>query len=779
MNTNTTNKQYLKTENKPKFNKFKHYAKNYYRKKKYTSLHGNQLYTIAQSPKNPLQKRLSYIERQSMRTPVTIIKNLAQKRDLLTGRFANELNNQLQFSDQVYRYRIKERMWSQLMEARRHGFSVFLQTCRNFLKQMEIGTHPDLKYMLQYIYYIKLYLQNDFFSFAVTKFVKTFLKITETLNFNDYYKTLHFLFVKKAPSLRLFLLSKNKLNRLNFLFFVINNSYIYILTRAFQFFWSFYLTKFPKRMSVIGKVTQADYMPFQKMLTSFKHIINSKIVLNAMTIDNTKDWHTKTKVDFIPLIQSVDKKSICYPSWQNLGVSFTNPASISEWNFYLSNEQLPKPRFDFLFWKEISQAFNLFEFSTQIYTAQIPNFIAPLSEIKVKSRSLFNNFAYFALAKSFLYSIGYFFGHRLYFNKEQENRTLSFGFQNITSTKKEWIYYSNTFSLLKQSAQIWHGWVFPVMFNFKFNNLDFLLEIKNRTYDLLTLPKRSSSFFLNIINKDLAPWYNYFSHNWILLYQALENTTIKTKGIFQWFKKLKPFFHYNIKPFLPRILKKRYKSLKNLDFSLPFPNTSEIKNAVLPYTDFRQMRLRRKINVSAQFARQYNLFLFKKFAGNFVKKGYYKRIFKAIQVSLSLLKESLVCKSSRRLFSGAVRLTSPELISVPRRRGSKKYEVFVLAKTQRLWFHGIKLLYTAVNIRRIINWQEKDYTLAWALSDEIHDVLKSKQDCVSLKFIRERAKLLTELRRFPTRRRGLVLGQNDPYQHLFELRQISNINANK
>src|SRR5438105_8261891 len=73
---------------------------------------------------------------------------------VLNAKFVLDLGNQFQFDDQVFRYRIKERFWSQLMSAKQNSLGFFLLACKTSFKQITRGKSESITYMLNYFDFI-------------------------------------------------------------------------------------------------------------------------------------------------------------------------------------------------------------------------------------------------------------------------------------------------------------------------------------------------------------------------------------------------------------------------------------------------------------------------------------------------------------------------------------------------------------------------------------------------------------------------------------------------
>ena len=265
--------------------------------------------------------------------------------------------------------------------------------------------------------------------------------------------------------------------------------------------------------------------------------------------------------------------------------------------------------------------------------------------------------------------------------------------------------------------------------------------------------------YLEEIYDTLWPRINYVENKWNLIIEALN--VFENKKIFKWIKHTKTY--YKPEPLIAPIFA-RLHNIPKLDFFFSkyyYPIYDKFKTSVLPYTGFRIPHFRRKILLKQDFAHNYHLQSFFRFARVLIKRGFKKRALRMLKYCLIHLKRKYPCYSSSNMLLGAVKIATPDLIAMPYKKGGRSEYSVIAARTIRHFSEGVRILYKGARFRR----KHLDWGGEWflgkkfehVLAEEVIDVIKNKYDCMTLRIVRQLIIDLTQLGRSRyTRKMGVI-----------------------
>lgn len=265
--------------------------------------------------------------------------------------------------------------------------------------------------------------------------------------------------------------------------------------------------------------------------------------------------------------------------------------------------------------------------------------------------------------------------------------------------------------------------------------------------------------YLDEIYDTLIPRMHYVEEKWNLIVEALD--VFEGNKIFMWLKHTKTY--YEPEPLIAPIFTRLHNvpKIDSFFFKYYYPIYEKFKTTVLPYTAFRTPHFGRKILISQDFAHNFHLQSFFRFARVLIKCGFKKRALRMLKFCLIHLKKKHICYSASNMLLGAVKIATPDLIAMPYKKGGRSEYSVIAARTIRHFSEAVRILYKGARFRR----KHLDWGGDWflgkkfehVLAEEVVDVVKGKYDCMTMRIVRQLITDLTQLRRSHyTRKYGVV-----------------------
>jgi ribosomal protein S7 len=257
--------------------------------------------------------------------------------------------------------------------------------------------------------------------------------------------------------------------------------------------------------------------------------------------------------------------------------------------------------------------------------------------------------------------------------------------------------------------------------------------------------------YLEEVYDSLFPWVEHVERMWHLIIEALDD--FQGFKIFRWLKHIKNSKAYQaavlIRPIFARI--KSIPKYSPYFYTYYYPILNISQTTVLPYTSFRTPHFKRKILITQEFAHNYHIQSFLRFARVLIRQGFKKRALRMLKYCLIHLKKKYSCYSSSNALLGAVRKTTPDLIKMPFLKGKVKEQSIIPARSIRRFSEAVRNLYSSAYFRRRhLDWGLDFFVgkkFEHVLAEEIIDVVKDKYDCTTLKRIRQYTIDLTQMGR--------------------------------
>lgn len=371
--------------------------------------------------------------------------------------------------------------------------------------------------------------------------------------------------------------------------------------------------------------------------------------------------------------------------------------------------------------------------------------------------------------------------YKIPFGERQANITITeqnlFTIDNFQKNKSSWCFFRqlwkkqiSSYSRFEHEINFWnftHNSFSEELISFFYNNTfsvnymdPHIGRVVNHYKRLLDI-EFTENKYLEEVYDSLFPWVEHVETMWKLIIEALDD--FKGFKIFHWLKHTKTSKAYDAQTLIQPIFA-RIKSIPKYSpyfYTYYYPILDLSQTTVLPQTSFRVPHFKRKILITQEFAHNFHIQSFFRFARVLIRRGFKKRALRMLKYCLIHLKKKYACYSSSNMLLGAVKKATPDLIQMPFLKGKVKENSIIPARSIRRFSEGVRNLYDCARFRRIhLDWGLDFFVgkkFEHVLAEEIIDVVKDKYDCTTLRRMRHNLVELTQLGRSRyTRKVGVV-----------------------